>query len=169
MAGSHQFHREVVEIAVRQCFPWMAGTAAAIIDCRSVHDPRGRELRMHTGLHPALFDNIIGNPHFPAILQRMKDFLSEHMAAGGERPVTLCFVCNKGRHRSVACARVASEIAVRYDYFQLGIIGHGGGLTSPGTCGGCDRCMWWTRQWAVRNRALERALDIWQGSAGARC
>jgi len=122
--------------------------------------PSGRELRMHTALHPLLFNNIIGNAHFPAILNQMKDFPSERMALSSERPVTLCLVCNSGRHRSVAGARVASDIAVRYDRVELGVIGHGGGLSLPGTCGGCDRCVWWSRQWAMHNRALERALDM---------
>lgn len=91
-------------------------------DLRMLHDPEAGELRDHDGHHPEIIARVVENPLFSEFLANARCdverllALAEGTAAGSARlrtpprPLRVALCCNAGRHRSVACGWLLSEV-----------------------------------------------------------
>jgi hypothetical protein len=136
------------------------------VDCRDLFEPTEAGQRLHRGTHPATFGAIATHPKLANVLQAASRDLATRMTTvqrmNTSQIVCYAFMCKSGRHRSVACARICSEIASTNRFLR-------GGDTSDLTpssrtsmhCQDCQFCDWFTTQWDTRNKALRVACDVW--------
>ena len=124
---------------------------------------------MHFGTHPANFAPIVHHRNFRSVIRPaalgMLGALKEN-GPPGEATLTLVFLCKSGRHRSLACARVAAEVVTMYPDFRLTAVTN---LTPmsvvPHSCGMCEACAFWSRNWEAREKALASGVQHWQDCA----
>ena len=134
-----------------------------LLDCRPFHDPAAHRdhLVEHVGSHATHVERLVNHRKFGRWLETLKlgweRALSE--AAAGSTVVIVCY-CAAGRHRSVACALIASHL------FEVTT-----GMPVPETvdhacrhhwarlCG--PQCQWCTGQHEVRDAALKKAREQW--------
>ncbi len=158
-----------MEKALRQTLP-VPDSTMCVVDTRALHNPDDNTHRMHFGTHPANFASIVHHRYFKGVVGpaavAMLRALKEDSPPGG-RTLTLVFMCKSGRHRSVACARVAAEVATVYPSFRLTAVTN---LTPmsvmPHSCGMCEACAFWNRTWDAREKALTSGVQHWEECAG---
>mgnify|MGYP007096121299 CR=1 FL=1 len=78
--------------------PYEDGDAFIRVDCRQFKDPRSD----HDGRNAEIQRSIAQKPEFPEFLRYVKKQLWSNRG----KNVKLCFWCNHGKHRSVACAEM---------------------------------------------------------------
>ena len=156
-----------VDRAVRQCIDVRQGRLLCV-DCRPLYNPVDKAHRCHLGTHPANFGPIVYHQDFtkvvkPAALAMKQAY--QQATADGEQ-LTLVFLCKSGRHRSVACARVAAEVAVIHNPFRFASIMDLTPMSMTSQqCGECAACEFWSKKWDSRNKALAHAVGLWDGCA----
>ena len=102
--------------------PYEAGDSFIRVDCRQFKDPRSD----HDGRNADIQRSIAQKPDFPEFLRYVKKRL---WSARGMN-VRLCFWCNHGKHRSVACAELLYgllnnvEADFPLDIEHLSLFGH---------------------------------------------
>ena len=158
---------QTVETAIRQALPEVDGRLC-VVDTRPLFNPAEKHQRMHLGTHPANFGPIVYHGNFRqvvrpaalAMLQAMRE-TNPHSAQ-----VTLVFLCKSGRHRSVACARVAAEVASVYPAFRLTAVTNLTPMSlSSWNCGECAACAFWSRAWEIREKGIAAAVRTWEDCA----
>ena len=168
-AKLHTRDPNVVESAVRAVLPPTVETDMVVVDCRPLSAMKDRHERCHLGTHPANFQTVVRSATFRHVIAPVAQRLSalSRTATGPERPLTLAFLSCSGRHRSVACARVAAEVVMRD---ELLIMDPPINLTlasrSAGHCDDCEACSFFSRKWALREAALNDSVAVWRQIAG---
>ncbi len=79
------------------------------IDCRMLHDPQGGS-RWHCGLHPDNIENMARHRRLEEWLIAAMSAVSCGIRRAGNHNVHVVFLCNKGRHRSVAGCTFISHL-----------------------------------------------------------
>jgi hypothetical protein len=79
-----------------------------------------------------------------------------------ESTLTLSFWCLGGRHRSVACARIAADVVLSMSGLRLdGVLDLTPSSDTPASCRFCEECQFFSRAWPDRERALEQGRRVW--------
>ena len=113
------------------------------------------------GWHPEIIHGIVSKNNFRkwlyGVRSRTRLALEEDMVV----PVFL-FYCNKGRHRSVATATVVAHILEKKGV-HVWRVHLAQSSWFRGACG-CVRCPECTGPNELKDRALEKALEMWRWS-----
>jgi hypothetical protein len=83
------------------------------VDCRQFHDPDRCRGINHVGYNAEIIERIVNHGTFEGFIQRQCKFFITMLQNWhhGEPSPTIVFICNKGRHRSVAVGHIFRHIA----------------------------------------------------------
>ena len=89
-------------------------SADMVLDCRFLRNPHWEpELRLMTGLDPAVAEYVSQDIRYPAFFQHIKDLCDTLLPAyqeEGKSHFTIAFGCTGGRHRSVTLTEATSQM-----------------------------------------------------------
>ena len=127
-------------------------------DARCFYDPNRR---CHAGWQPEIIHGVVSKNMFRRWLKGVRSRIKLALKEDVVVPVFL-FYCNKGRHRSVATATVVGHILVK-EGVHVWRVHLAQSSWFRGACG-CVRCPECTGPNELKDRALEKALEMWRWS-----
>ena len=157
-----QFDPDTCTRAVQEIQPMTSHHSLNIFDVRFLRPSKKAEERMHNGCHPGSLAPFVHGNLFPELLKAVKSNVIDAMQEPENRQITLCFVSDSGRHRSVSAGKILAEIVLESPAMQLGQVIFATDQARDGSCAVCARCQFWTYRWKQRNDAVAKAVDLWQ-------
>ena len=157
-----EFSAETVSRAVNEIQPMTCHHHLRIFDVRFCRPSVAAEERMHNGCHPGCLVPFVNEQCFAELAKYVKESVAAVMQHPESRQLTLCFVSDSGRHRSVAAGKVFAEIVLESPALQLGQLIFATDQAMEGSCAVCARCQFWTYRWIKRNEAVAKALHLWR-------
>ncbi len=119
----------------------MQAPAVIVVDCRCFDDPDGpRGLRNHVGTHPTIMQRLQRHANFGEWIARVRRDLAVALGGHGREGIEMVFFCRKGRHRSVACAKLMQHCLGRLTHVAPPIEHLSRGFWHRGTCDECRTC-----------------------------
>ena len=79
-----------------------------IIPCTQFNDPYGRQFGKHIGEHSAMISGLVFDHEFNSWLGSVKRMVLAELARKDD--ILVVCVCKRGRHRSVAAARILTHV-----------------------------------------------------------
>jgi len=127
-------------------------------DTSDIPEPRLGKQRVHTGLHPELFGEMVENHfkrHFPKTINA---FIKARSLA--VRDIDFVVVDRMGRYGALAYAKMLAEIALtRPSHCLLGITTMM--IDSDFVCTPCEYCKFWDKSWRFRNQKVQQGLEVY--------
>lgn len=133
-----------------------------VLNCFGFPAPETVDTKIHTGLHPSLFQWYTSmSGMLMNLLEFVYETLRRHRAGGGGTCVLYC-VDKHGRYASLAFAKALAEIVMADKSLTLGRVSTTACLRTI-ECGPCDRCVFWGKRFHMRNDAVSAVLRKWDG------
>lgn len=141
---------------IRSAYPDLARDKLICMNCGCFRDPSVRHVgKRHSGEHIDILGACVSNAEFNIFFQEIHSQV-RHL----DGKYSLFFVCNHGHHRSVAMARLASEVLSRFGWKVDGP--HHLTTWRRRICSGnCPECVWGDAAHPGKKRIVEDALRLW--------
>jgi len=149
-----------VSAAVDEVFPAVQGLARILVDLRTLQDPAGGALCDHCGTHPEILQQIVAHAAWPGTVRDLAARLAA-WRSGAIQGGAVVFVCNSGKHRSVAAATLLRRCLLEDADFTVPATHHVTHLASECRCGVCVDCDM-SFQDPDRDAALLAAWRLWR-------
>ena len=125
--------------AVDEVFPAVQGLARILVDLRTIHDPAGGALCDHCGTHAEILQQIVAHAAWDWTVRDLVPRLAA-WRSGGAQAGAVVFVCNSGKHRSVAAATLLRRCLLENAEYTVQASHHVTNLASECACGVCVDC-----------------------------
>ena len=151
-------HHRILAALEEQSVPGVTRQSKVyMFHCTQFKNPKNRNLSKHVGWNPDIIKGVVTHHGFKGWLLQVRDTALKSIGRDHSIPV-LVFVCNKGRHRSVACTSLVSHCLETVNKVNCTRWHLASYMWHRGTCDGCSVC---TGKSALRDIYMEKARQYW--------